>query len=168
MYSRFIIRKIKVCDLKADLGLISHIIIYRSFNFYQGIIISQFTHLNYAQHCCPTITRNFQYHEIWNLKCTLDGHWFAWNVHGIFQNHAIPLDNSSVTINLKLESSNEITGFWNLLCTFHANQCLSGVHTKCVCESMVIKAELIFSLKWTLLMRLIKRISANRIWNFFF
>ena len=65
--------------------------------------------------------------------CTLDGHWFAWNVHGIFQNHAISLDNSSVTINLKLESSNEIIGFWNLSCTFHANQCLSGVHAQRTC-----------------------------------
>ena len=37
------------------------------------------------------------------------------NMPGKFQNPAIPLDNSSVTINSKLGSPNEIAGFLNLL-----------------------------------------------------
>ena len=82
-----------------------------------------------------------------------DGHWIAWNVHGIFQNHASPLDNSSVTINLKLESSNEITGFWNLSCTFHANQCLSGVHPEDIdsCGTCLLSFKILHS-HWTIRM----------------
>ena len=60
--------------------------------------------------------------------CTPDRHWFAWNVHGKFQNPVISLDDSNLRLIVTLELSNGIAWFWNIPCTFHANQCPLSVH----------------------------------------
>ena len=64
------------------------------------------------------------------FQCTPDRHWFAWNVHGKFQNPVISLDDSNLRLMVTLELSNGIAWFWNIPCTFHANQCPSSVHLK--------------------------------------
>ena len=63
------------------------------------------------------------------MPCTPDRHWFAWNVHGKFQNPVISLVDSNLRLMVTLELSNGIAWFWNIPCTFHANQCPSSVHS---------------------------------------
>ena len=61
------------------------------------------------------------------LLYTPDVKGFCPNVSPWFQNPAISLDNSSVTINLKLELANQIPGFWNQGGMFGQNPLTSGV-----------------------------------------
>ena len=80
-------------------------------------------------------------------KCTPDGHWFSWNVHGKFQNPVISLEDSNLRLMVTLELSNGIAWFWNIPCTFHANQRPSSVRTKTLMQIVLKNA--IFSLSDT-------------------
>ena len=117
--------------LKIKIFFLMFLTFYRIFTFYstQAVIVRQ---MHLQPHAVKILVPHHQTHWLRLYSSSkgtaiLDG--FLPNVSTQFQNHGIPLADSSLKLMVSLVLSNKIEGFWNWAGTFGKNPSRMSVHT---------------------------------------